>query len=340
LGSLLRMGYPAQSLAYIKPATQSESTQLIQLYCEKHGITCVPIGPLVYYRGFTRAFLAGETESTKTLLKSCQQAVDQVARGRRVVLVDGVGFPAVGSICGTDNVAVLCACSYPRIASLTTTTTTDDSDDGLDMNRKPMGVVLVGGSGVGAAVDAFNLNACYFEQRLVPVLGAIFNKLSDAGFYSLENCKAEISKYFDQQQQQQQHESNGNLQQPKRGRPFGLLPLFPAIAGDKAMDHVEEFLSIFASRVDVAAILNAARQVKARGDDSFTSSVKTLAAPGNKTSNGTNTTRVEQTNQQSPTKRRKLIETAATTVTSSAAPKKSRQEIEGIAIAGGAAPSA
>lgn len=58
LGNLVRLGYPCESLAYIKPATQNENTQLIQVYCERMGITCEPIGPIVYYRGFTRAFLA------------------------------------------------------------------------------------------------------------------------------------------------------------------------------------------------------------------------------------------------------------------------------------------
>jgi hypothetical protein len=218
---------------------------------------------------------------------------------------------------------------------VTTTTTTDDSDDAMmGMSRKPMGVVLVGGSGVGGAVDAFNLNACYFEQRHVPVLGAIFNKLSETGFYSLENCKAQISKYFDQQQEH----DNGNLH-PKRGLPFGFLPLFPAIAGDKAMDHVEEFISIFSSRVDVAAILDAARQVKERDETS------TSAAPKNKTTSyDTNTTTMEQISQQSPTKRRKLMATAAAgdddASKSAAGSKKTRQEIEGLAITRGAAPSA
>jgi hypothetical protein len=161
LGNLLKSGYSPESLAYIKPATQSESTQVVQLYCEKHGVACVPMGPLVYFRGFTRAFLAGETETTDELLEQVARSVDRIARGKRVVLVDGVGFPAVGSICGTDNAAVLRACSYP-IAS------TRNGDETVD--RKPMGVVLVGGSGVGAAVDAFNLNATYFTQANVPVM--------------------------------------------------------------------------------------------------------------------------------------------------------------------------
>lgn len=132
LGHLLSIGYPPSSLAYIKPATQCESPQLIQAFCEEKGIACVPVGPLVYFKGFTRAFLAGETEPTAQLLRKAGEVVDQVARGKRLVMIDGVGFPAVGSICGTDNAQVALACGYPREGRA----------------RKPPGVLLVGISGV------------------------------------------------------------------------------------------------------------------------------------------------------------------------------------------------
>ena len=283
IGSLLKSGYSPSSLAYIKPATQSESTQLIQLYCEKHGIECVPIGPLVYYRGFTRAYLAGETETTEELLESAGRAVDRIARGKTIVLVDGVGFPAVGSICGTDNASVLKACSYR---------TGNDAQD-----RQPMGVVLVGGSGVGGAVDAFNLNATYFSQAEVPVLGAIFNKLALDGFYSLENCRKQVTTYFNQNEKQQ-----------RLGRkPFGFVPLFPAIAKEGAMNHVEEYIDMFGKHVDVASIVEAAHRVKA--------SPSTL-----------------ETNRSRPSKRQKV----------SSAPRatRNRVDIEMKAINAGAAPSA
>jgi hypothetical protein len=250
LGSLLspEYGYSASDLAYIKPATQSESTQLIEVYCKSVGITCIPIGPLVYYRGFTRAFLAGETAPTEQLLAECGRAVDQVARGKRVVLVDGVGFPAVGSICGTDNASVSRACGYPVFAA-----DGNISDSSSHNERKPMGVVLVGGSGVGGAVDAFNLNATYFEMKHVPVLGAIFNKLSsEDGFYSLENCKQQVTAYFDQDSH---HQAMGR-------RPFGFVPLLPEIAGPDGMNHVQEFFRIFGSHVDVKGIVEAATRVK------------------------------------------------------------------------------
>lgn len=228
LGSLVSMGYDPSSLAYIKPATQCEAPQLIQTYCESVGIPCVPVGPVVYFKGFTRAFLAGETGSSSELLASGGEAVDELAQGKRLIMIDGVGFPSVGSICGTDNASMALACGYP----------VDKSD------RAPVGVLIVGGSGVGAAVDAFNLNATYFEARNVPVLGAVFNKLSLEGFYSLENCREQVTKYFDQ--------TSGE------SRPFGFVPLMPEIAGESAMEHVDEYIRLFRDHVDVKGLVEAA----------------------------------------------------------------------------------
>ena len=229
LGSLIAMGYGPASIAYIKPATQCEAPQLVQTYCDKLGISCVPVGPIVYYKGFTRAFLAGETESSSELLASAAAAVDKLAQGKRVIMIDGVGFPSVGSICGTDNTSVARACGYPTI---------NDGD------RTPAAVLIVGGSGVGAAVDAFNLNASYFKAHDIPGVGAVYNKLSLEGFYSLENCRRQVTAYFDQN--------------PSAGRPFGFVPLTPGIAGDFPMDHVDEYIQLFREHVDVKGIVEAA----------------------------------------------------------------------------------
>ena len=293
LGSLLEIGYSPDSLAYIKPATQSESTQLIQLFCEQRGIHCVPIGPLVYYRGFTRAFLAKETETTAVLLQHCALAVDRIARGKRIVLVDGVGFPAVGSICGTSNATMAHACGYPTETR---------------WRRKPMGVVLVCGSGVGAAVDAFNLNSTYFEQAHVPVMGSLFNKLSETGFYSLENCKAQVTTYFDR-----------DIQQIMKDRDlFGFVPLFPRIAGKYALDHVNDYIQMFRSHVNVDAIVEGARRFK----KAKYISESTVELPFERPDGPIQ-------------KQRKLSATRREPITI-----RSRQEIEAEAISSGAAPSA
>ena len=288
-------GVKASELAYIKPATQSESTQLIQLFCEKHKIACRPIGPLVYYRGFTRAFLAGLTgETTSQLLQKCGNAVDRLARGKRVILIDGVGFPAVGSICGTDNAQVARACAYPM------------DHNGSNNDRQPMGVLLVGGSGVGAAVDAFNLNATYFESAGVPVMGAIFNKLSNNpdDFYSLANCRSEVTKYFDQN-------PNKIL---RNQRPFGFVPLYPGIAGEKGMEVVDDFLDTFREYSDIDGLLAAAMRIKQGKGHVPSVSLQPVEDPPK-------------------AKRQKLNGDKSI-------PRRNRQEIEQAAIQAGAAPSA
>ena len=256
IGSLIKMGYPPSSLAYIKPATQCEATQLVAQYCDKVGVANRPIGPIVYYQGFTRSFLAGETEDTSQLLAEAGRSVDDIAQGRRVVIVDGVGYPAVGSICGTDNAAVAAACG--RMA--------DDSKS----SRVPIPVLLVGKSGVGDAIDSYNLNATYFESNNVPVLGSVFNRLSLEGFYSLENCKKAIESYFEQYRPDKQ--------------PFGFIPEVQGIANsrkeanesdamgngdgrsqlDIAMDHAGQFIEAFSKYVDVAAIIRAAKDTTDR----------------------------------------------------------------------------
>mmetsp|Transcript_13307 Transcript_13307/g.20263 ORF Transcript_13307/g.20263 Transcript_13307/m.20263 type:complete len:480 (-) Transcript_13307:157-1596(-) len=235
LGTLLRNGYKASDLAYIKPATQDESQQLLQLYCQKKGICCKPIGPIVFYKGFTRAFLAGDTESSTEMLQRVSSDVATISRGKRVVIIDGVGYPAVGSICGTDNVAVAEASGY----------STD----------QPLGVLLVGPSGVGHAVDSFNLNANYFESRGIPVMGVIFNKLPIDGYYSLDNCKEQVLSYF------KDYRTNY--------MPFGFVPMSPELASDNPLDQVELFIDNFAQHVDIEAILQKARVVKESQTPSF-----------------------------------------------------------------------
>jgi hypothetical protein len=59
-------------------------------------------------------------------------------------------------------------------------------------------VLLIGKSGVGDAVDSYNLNSTYFSSYQVKVLGGIFNKIPLDGYYSLEYCSAAITSYFQQ----------------------------------------------------------------------------------------------------------------------------------------------
>lgn len=172
LSCLLQLGTAPGDLAYIKPVTQCEAEQLVTRFCLQRGVACVGVGPVVFFKGFTRAFLAGETETSSALVGHAADAVQQLGRGKRLVLVDGVGYPAVGSVCGVSNADVAQALGCP--------------------------VLLVGKSGVGDAVDSYNLNAAFFALRGVRMLGGVFNKLSEEGFYSRDSCAAAVSSYFAQ----------------------------------------------------------------------------------------------------------------------------------------------
>ena len=48
-------------------------------------------------------FLKGKTASSEEMLNSVKKEVDRLCEGRKVVIIDGVGYPAVGSICGVSN---------------------------------------------------------------------------------------------------------------------------------------------------------------------------------------------------------------------------------------------
>jgi hypothetical protein len=47
--------------------------------------------------------LKGETEPAEDLLRQAAHAVRTIGNGKRIVIVDGVGYPSVGSICNLSN---------------------------------------------------------------------------------------------------------------------------------------------------------------------------------------------------------------------------------------------
>lgn len=292
LGSLIRQfNYSPSDLAYIKPATQCEETQLVSQYCQSLGIEACPVGPVVYYKGFTRAFLNGQTDSSDALLVKIQDAVDKISIGKKVVIIDGVGYPAVGSITGTDNASVARVCGYP-----------ENVKTGI---RRSLGVIIVGKSGVGDAIDSYNLNSSYFEAKGVPVIGGIFNRLSTQGYYSLDNCKSAISSYFTQYKTS---ESSSFSQEA-----FGFLPESKELA--HAMDNVETFIELFGQHVNILNILKKAQALR-DGPNENDGGMKSK-----------------------PTKRQKLPQ-ESTNATSRQSVARSRADIENLALKQGAATSA
>ncbi|EQC26132.1 hypothetical protein SDRG_16023 [Saprolegnia diclina VS20] len=225
LGAFLKLGYRADELAYIKPTTQCEAPQMISTFCTHHGIAAVPIGPVVFFSGFTRSFLdqPDQQAASSVLLDSIRDAVRGLSRGKRIVVVDGVGYPSVGSICGVSNADVASA-------------------------LRPISVLLVGKPGVGDAVDSFNLNASYFEAAGLRVLGAVFNRLPAEGYYCLANCERSVRQYFAHHAYRDQ-------------KAYGFVPEFSPTITDDTSATYEQIVSNFTASVDVVGLLRDARNV-------------------------------------------------------------------------------
>ena len=254
IGTLLtKYNYHPSSLAYIKPATQCEESQLIAKYCNEHKIENRPIGPLVYYKGFTRAFLNGTTDDTDTLLQSIKQAVDSISLNKKIVIIDGVGYPAVGSICGTDNVSVALASRY------------NSQVVGAVI---PPAVLIVGKRGVGDAIDSYNLCATYFKSRGVKVMGTIFNRLPNdsSHFYSLEKCKQAVTSYFKKVKLDRGTTLGNNHASltHEEEEVFGFIPEMEGLSSD-SLESAEQFIDIFSKHVNVSKILEHAIKMRDYG---------------------------------------------------------------------------
>uniref|UniRef100_A0A7S2WC98 Uncharacterized protein n=3 Tax=Rhizochromulina marina TaxID=1034831 RepID=A0A7S2WC98_9STRA len=181
--------------------------------------------PLVFYKGFTRSFMEGGQGTSADWISHISAAVEKVSVGKTVVVVDGVGFPGVGSCVGVSNAQVAAAARAP--------------------------VLVVGKSGVGGAIDAYALNASFFQSAGVPVLGAVFNLGATSGFYHWKACEHSIRQYF-------------SAQRPREDM-FGVIPEFPPLVGtrenvpdmplEQALALAEENITHVSAHLDVDQLL-------------------------------------------------------------------------------------
>ncbi len=227
LVALLDSGIPASALSYIKPATQCEAEQPVTRLCQTTGIRTAP-GPIVFYQGFTRAFLAGETLSSLALLDQAASTVASLAASTSIVLIDGVGYPSVGSICGVSNAVVARRLSSP--------------------------VLLIGRPGVGDAADSHDLNASYFISHGCAVLGGVFNKLDPDphGYYSVIACQEALTRHFTQSRPGE--------------RVYACLPRVrndsdvsvtgSSVAAVLAREGLTQLYNVFRARIDLRVLLS------------------------------------------------------------------------------------
>jgi len=140
-------------------------------FCAAQGIAHQGLGPIIFYAGFTSEAIKGPPEDNEKRRQAVKSAVDVLAKGKRFVVVDGVGYPAVGSVAGVSNAQVAAVLNAP--------------------------VMIVGRPGVGDAVDSLNMAIAYFEKFGARVAGALFNNISPVTCYhSAEDCRDMVSLYM------------------------------------------------------------------------------------------------------------------------------------------------
>lgn len=151
LAQLLADGYLPQQLAYIKPMTQCVEQQAVARFCAEQTIACIDIGDLIFKKGFTQDFIDGLTDSSTDLLAAILQSIVTIGTGKAIVLIDGIGSPAVGSVVGVANI---------DIAALL-----------------PCRIIFVGKAGIGAAIDDTVLNVSFIQSKHQHNVGLIYNKI-------------------------------------------------------------------------------------------------------------------------------------------------------------------
>ena len=162
LAQLLTSGFTPSQLAYIKPVTQCIAKQTVALFCEYTKIPCIDIGNLVFRKGFSRDFIDGLTRHSDELLADVVASILAIGKDKKVVIIDGVGDPSVGSVVGVSNV-----------------------DVALSL---PCHVLFVGKPGIGAALDDTVLCVSFMQHKGLTHIGIIYNKIPLSAF-------AEIKKY-------------------------------------------------------------------------------------------------------------------------------------------------
>ena len=165
----------ASDIAYIKPMTQCLKATDVARYCLSNGIDCIPIGPIVFRKGYTSSVIAGEQGSKWHRLQIIKSEIERLSQNKRLVIIDGVGYVSVGSVCNIDNADV---------AQL--------------MNAFTLFIIR---SGVGDAIDTTNLLLSYYEAKDAQyfrnkLLGVIYNFKQQNKTHPIEECRKNVGKYF------------------------------------------------------------------------------------------------------------------------------------------------
>ena len=160
LSQLLLNGYQPEQLAYIKPMTQCTDKQAVTVFCERKHIAHRSIGSLVFKKGFTKDFIDGLTKSPTMLLKDILAEISHISENKEIVIIDGIGGVATGSVIGVSNVDIALLLAAP--------------------------VLLVGKAGIGSAIDDTILSINFLKQQGIQSIALIYNKIPPSELVSVK----------------------------------------------------------------------------------------------------------------------------------------------------------
>jgi len=123
---------------------------LVREHFQLHHIDYEDMSPVIIPQGYTKRYVDGEVKLGKQIA-DVEKAMENVTKASDVVLIEGTGHCAVGSIVGLNNA---------KVASLI----------GADM-------VLVANGGIGSAFDELELNRILCQHYNVRIAGVIINKI-------------------------------------------------------------------------------------------------------------------------------------------------------------------
>lgn len=161
LSQLLVKGCQPGQLAYIKPMTQCTDKQAVTDFCEQEHIAHCSIGSLVFNKGFTKAFIDGETKNAALLLQNILLEITQLSENKQIVIVDGIGGVSTGSVIGISNAVIAHALDAP--------------------------VVLVGKAGIGSAIDDTILSINFLKRQGIQNIALLYNKIPVAEFIDIKH---------------------------------------------------------------------------------------------------------------------------------------------------------
>jgi dethiobiotin synthetase len=194
LHSLLQ-NIPAQQIAYLKPATQCESVTLVSKFCVEMGIATLSTSPIVFYAGYTQQCIDKPNSSTERL-NTILKAVKELAIDKKYFIIDGVGYPSVGHVCGISNAQIAAALRAP--------------------------ILLIGRAGVGDAIDSTEYMRGYLSYHHAPILGVLYNNIPILyGYHKYDDCVNYVTKYF----------ASSNPTLPV----YGFIPALASSKGEKAV---------------------------------------------------------------------------------------------------------